>query len=172
MPALAIVVMGVSGCGKTTAGTALARRLRCKFIEGDDFHSDAARAKMASGAPLTDDDRWPWLDRLGVRIGAEFRAGNAIVASCSALKESYRQRLRSAAGIPLSFVWLHAPENILHARMRKRKNHYMPASLLHSQLAILEPPAGENVFAVDASVQTKEMIANVLNLFPGLGGHC
>ena len=158
--------MGVSGCGKTTVGIALAQHLACRFLEGDDFHTDAARAKMGAGVPLTDEDRWPWLDRLGGRVGDEFRQNRAIVASCSALKQIYRQRLQIAAAMPLTFVWPHAPEAILFNRIKRRKNHYMPASLLTSQLAILEPPTGENVFAVDASVQTREMVANVLRLFP------
>lgn len=158
--------MGVSGSGKTTVGKALAKHLGCQFLEGDDFHSDVAREKMGSGIPLTDDDRWPWLDRLGKRVGDEYRQHRAIVASCSALKESYRQRLQDAAETGLTFVWPHASQKILFQRMQKRKNHYMPASLLTTQLAILETPLGENVFAVDASVQTREMIANVLSLFP------
>ncbi len=158
--------MGVSGSGKTTVGLALAEHIGCTFLEGDDFHSDAARAKMGSGVPLIDEDRWPWLDRLGKRVGDEFRENHAIVASCSALKEVYRQRLETAAKVPLTFVWPHAPETVLFSRMKKRKDHYMPASLLTSQMAILEPPGGKNVFAVDASVQTREMVANVLRLFP------
>ncbi len=170
VPSLAIIIMGVSGCGKTTAGVALAERLGCAYLEGDDFHSAAARAKMGAGTPLTDDDRWPWLDRLGSKIGEEFRQHGRIVAACSALKETYRQRLQSAAGTPLTFVWLHAPFDVLERRMQARKNHYMPASLLASQFATLEPPSGENVFAVDASVQTGEMVANVLNHFPIDGG--
>jgi gluconokinase len=157
--------MGVSGCGKTTVGTALAKHLDCQFLEGDEFHSDASRAKMASGIPLNDDDRWPWLDRLGQRIGQEFRENGAVVAACSALKQSYRDRLAIAANTPLTFIWLHAPFDLLESRMKQRKNHYMPASLLASQFAALEPPAGENVFAVDASAQTNEMVAKVLNLF-------
>jgi gluconokinase len=168
---LAIVVMGVSGCGKTTAGQALAAHLGCRFLEGDSFHSDAAKAKMTAGIPLTDEDRWPWLDRLGNAIGDDYRAGHAIVAACSALKQSYRDRLLNAANEPLSFVWLHAPEALLRARLEARKGHYMPASLLTSQLAVLEPPIGANAFSVDASGSTKEMIGNVLNLFPDREKH-
>ena len=169
MPPRAIIIMGVSGSGKTTLGKALAKYLGCKFLEGDDFHSDAARVKMGAGVPLTDADRWPWLDLLGRRVGDEFRQSHAIVAACSALKENYRQRLQGAAAVPLTFVWPHAPESLLFKRMQRRKNHYMPASLLASQLATLEPPSGKNVFPVDASVQTREMVANVLRLFPKSG---
>ena len=100
----AIVVMGVSGSGKTTVGVRLAEALAAEFIDGDDLHTDAARAKMKSGHPLTDEDRWPWLDR----IGAELAQGERTVVACSALRRAYRDRLRAAAGPKLRFVYLEA----------------------------------------------------------------
>jgi gluconokinase len=136
--ALAIVVMGVSGAGKTTVGRALAQALGAEFIDGDDLHSDAARAKMAAGQALNDEDRWPWLDR----VGAALASGRRIVA-CSALKRAYRDRIRVGAGPALRFVYLVAEPAAMRARVASRPGHYMPASLVDSQFAALEPPRDE-----------------------------
>jgi gluconokinase len=135
----AIVVMGVSGSGKTTVGVRLAEALTAEFIDGDDLHTDAARAKMKSGHPLTDEDRWPWLDR----IGAELAQGERTVVACSALRRAYRDRLRAAAGPKLRFVYLEATPEEMRARVAGRIGHYMPASLVDSQFAALEPPLDE-----------------------------
>ena len=105
---LAVVVMGVSGAGKTTVGKKLAKFLGARFIDGDDLHSDAARAKMAAGGALTDEDRWPWLDR----VGAELASGAATIVACSALRRVYRDRLRAAAGASPRDGSRHAPETI------------------------------------------------------------
>jgi gluconokinase len=138
-----VVLMGVSGAGKTTIGKLVAARLGWRFIEGDDYHPQENVAKMAAGIPLEDDDRWPWLDALNRRIRAE---RNAIV-TCSALKESYRRRL--LAGIAdARLVYLHAPKALIATRVVERKHKFMPASLLESQFATLEPPAG----AIDIDV--------------------
>ena len=134
-----LVVMGVSGCGKTSVGQALASHLSATFIEGDRLHPAANVAKMSAGAPLTDDDRWPWLDA----VGAELMAYPRTIASCSALKRKYRDRLRVAAGTSLRFVFLSVDRLELERRMSKRLDHFMPASLLDSQLATLEVPADE-----------------------------
>jgi carbohydrate kinase (thermoresistant glucokinase family) len=136
---VAIVVMGVSGAGKTTVGLRLAEALRAEFADGDDLHTGAARAKMASGAALTDEDRWPWLDR----VGAVLAKGPRTVVACSALRRAYRDRLRAAAGPGLRFVYLAADVETMRARVASRKGHYMPASLVDSQFAALEPPDGE-----------------------------
>ena len=141
---LAIVVMGVSGSGKTTVGLRLAEALGAEFIDGDDLHSDAARAKMASGAALTDEDRWPWLDRVGARIAEGLADGKSTIVACSALRRIYRDRLRAAAGPRLRFVYLAADPQMMRARVAGRRGHYMPASLVESQFAALEPPAGES----------------------------
>lgn len=138
-----VVLMGVSGAGKTTIGERVARRLGWTFIEGDEYHPRENIAKMAAGIPLQDEDRWPWLDALNERLRAEREA----VITCSALKESYRRRL--LAGIAdWRLVYLHAPKPVLVERVAKRKHKYMPASLLDSQLATLEAPLG----AIDVDV--------------------
>ena len=140
---LAIVVMGVSGSGKSSLGAALADRLGCAFLEGDAFHSPCNVAKMRDGIALTDADRWPWLDRLGAALGAAVARDGVAVAACSALRRSYRQRLAAAARRPIAFILLNASAGELQRRLGARPGHYMPASLLESQLQTLEWPAVE-----------------------------
>lgn len=141
----AIVIMGVSGSGKSTLATVLAAKLGCPFLEGDDFHSAANVAKMRGGEPLTDADRWPWLDRLGAAIGAAAARDGITVATCSALKRVYRDRLRTAIALPTAFVLVTAGRGELARRLTARHGHYMPATLLDSQLAILERPDAEEL---------------------------
>jgi gluconokinase len=131
-----VVVMGVSGAGKSTVGALLAERLGVPYAEADAFHSPANVAKMAAGVPLDDDDRLPWLDAIGAWAFAH-RAGGGVV-SCSALKRSYRDRLRAAAP-GLLFLHLSGDRELIAGRMAARAGHFMPASLLDSQLATLEP---------------------------------
>jgi gluconokinase len=154
----AIVVMGVSGCGKSTVGKMLAEQLGCSFIEGDDLHSPSNVAKMKSGQPLNDDDRWPWLDRLGAALQtAAANDGNA-VASCSALKMIYRERISHAGTVPTAFIFLDASYDELLTRMQNRPGHYMPASLLTSQLKTLERPTiDEKCLTLDATLSTTEL---------------
>lgn len=140
---LVVIVMGVSGSGKSTLGALLGQRLGAPFLEGDSFHDVAAIAKMRSGQPLDDADRWPWLDRLGAAIGARAREEGRAVAACSALRRCYRERLMEAAGVRLRFVLLRAGLGELEQRLAQRAGHYMPGSLLASQLATLEPLAGD-----------------------------
>ena len=133
-----LVVMGVSGTGKTTVGTAVAERLGWGFAEGDDFHSDANRSKMHAGVPLTDDDRWPWLRSIAAWVGEREGAGESVVLTCSALRRPYRDLLR--AGHPsVFFVEVAVSGAVLRDRLERRRGHYMPASLLQSQLDTLEP---------------------------------
>jgi gluconokinase len=147
----AIVIMGVSGSGKSTLGALLADTLGCRFLEGDSFHCDAAVAKMRAGSPLDDDDRWPWLDRLGTAMGTAVETDGLVVAACSALKHSYRIRLRQAVEAPLCFILPEADRDELARRLHNRPGHYMPPSLLASQLDALERPgADEPVLALDA----------------------
>lgn len=130
--------MGVSGTGKSTLGTLLATRLGRPFLEGDEFHPAANVALMAAGVPLTDDDRWPWLDALVAAMAAHDEAGRSTVVACSALRRAHRDRLRAAPG-RVRFLLVDVPGDELARRMAARQGHYMPASLLASQLATLEP---------------------------------
>lgn len=156
-----VVVMGVSGCGKTSVGERLAEYLAVPFLEGDALHPPANIEKMGQGIALTDDDRWPWLDRIGARLEAARETG--MVISCSALKRAYRDRLRSAAGGKLYFVFLHGSRALLEKRMGERDGHFMPASLLESQLATLESPgAEEGVVAVDVSLPVEAVTSAAL----------
>ena len=151
--ARAIIIMGVSGSGKSTLATLLGKQLDCPFFEGDSFHSNANVEKMRKGVALTDEDRWPWLDLLGGAIGNAVRAEGVAVAACSALKRAYRDRLRIAIGTPVSFVLLEVGREELVRRLNSRPGHYMPASLIDSQLAILErPDADEQALAIDSTV--------------------
>ncbi len=154
---LAIVVMGVSGSGKTSVGEHLAARLGCDFVEGDRLHPEANVAKMAKGIPLTDDDRWPWLDLVGNQLATARGRGESVVVSCSALRKIYRDRLRRESGGTLYFVFLTGDPKVLEQRMGARTGHFMPASLLQSQLATLESPEHEPgvvTVDIDASLNT------------------
>jgi gluconokinase len=130
-----VIVMGVSGCGKSTIGALLAQRLGVEFLDADEYHPPENVAKMAAGVPLSDEDRRPWLERLN----AELRKRRHAVLACSALKETYRKVL--ADGIDCRFVHLRGSIELIRSRMTQRKHRYMPASLLESQFATLEAPA-------------------------------
>lgn len=152
-----LVVMGVSGAGKTTVGQALAAELHAPFVDGDDLHPAANVRRMASGTPLSDADRAPWL----ARVGAVLASGETVVVACSALRRAYRDAIRAAAPDAV-FVQLDAGPGELDARMRARLHHYMPASLLPSQLAALEPlQADEAGVVVDASGTPAEVVVRV-----------
>lgn len=135
----AIVVMGVSGSGKSALAAAVGAALGLRVIDGDDLHSPASVAKMRAGIALADDDRWPWLDRIGEALAGP---GPGTVVSCSALRRAYRDRLR-AARPGLRFLFLDGDPAVIEARMRARRGHYMPPALLASQLATLERPAAD-----------------------------
>lgn len=158
----AIVVMGVSGSGKTTVGAALAERLGVRFRDADEFHPAANVAKMSAGIPLEDSDRWPWLDAIGAAIDTTPR-DTPIVVSSSALKRVYRDRIVKAAGRPVDFIYLHGPRAILQERMATRTGHFMPVSLLDSQLATLEPPtADERAIPVSIELTVDEIVRRVV----------
>jgi gluconokinase len=156
--AQAIIIMGVSGCGKSTLASLLAERLACPFFEGDDFHSDANIAKMRGGQPLTDADRWPWLDRIGAAVAAAVKSDGLAVAACSALRHAYRDRLRAAIGAPTAFVLLEVGRSELIHRLNSRPHHYMPVGLLDSQLATLERPDDrERSLTLDGNLDAAEL---------------
>ncbi len=148
-----VVVMGVAGCGKSTVAAALAQGAGGTLLEGDAFHPAANVAKMSAGTPLTDEDRWPWLDAIG-RAMAE--TPGPVFAACSALRRAYRERLAAAAGAPVYFLHLDGDRALIGGRMQARSGHFMPESLLDSQFATLEPPAADELAAripIDQSVE-------------------
>ena len=148
-----VVLMGVCGCGKTTVGRALAADLGWPFHDADVFHPPANVAKMAAGTPLTDDDRWPWLDRIAAAMREIDAAGRNAVLACSALKQSYRDRIARAGDV--RFVSLKGDVATIGARLAARQHEYMPASLLPSQFATLEEPADALVVDIRADVPTQ-----------------
>ena len=138
----AIIVMGVSGSGKSTIGALLAERLGWPFADADGFHPPENVAKMAAGTPLTDADRWPWLDAIATHIGAARQAGRPVVVACSALRRAYRDRLRAGHG-DLIFLHLSGAPEVIAARQAARQGHFMPPSLMASQFATLEDISDE-----------------------------
>jgi gluconokinase len=150
-----VLVMGVAGVGKTTIGEPLARALGWRFLDADDYHPPENVAKMKAGIPLQDADRWPWLGRLN----RELKDLDNAVLACSALKESYRERL--AQGIPdFTVVYLHGSAALIRARLESRQHRYMPAGLLDSQLATLEPPA--RAIAIDVAAPLEDCLSAIL----------
>ena len=150
--------MGVSGCGKSSLGGALAAALALPFTDADDLHPAANRAKMAAGQPLTDADRWPWLLAVGTVL-----AKSAGVVACSALRRSYRDRLRDTAG-PVQFLHLVAPREVIAERLAARRGHFMPIALLDSQLATLEPLAPGEGWTLEVSGPQDANLAAALQL--------
>jgi gluconokinase len=147
-----VLVMGVSGCGKSTVAARLASALGARLIEGDDFHLPASQRKMRDGIPLDDSDRWPWLDRLGALLAAD--TGSAVL-SCSALKRAYRDRLRAA--VPdLRIVYIEIAPEEARSRVAARTGHLFPPSLVANQFATLEPPVGESNVLFVAAAQPLE----------------
>ena len=158
---LHLVVMGVSGSGKTTVARALAAELGLTFAEADDFHPPANVAKMTAGIPLTDEDRWPWLRALRGWMADRDARGESTVVTCSALKRSYRDLLRGA-GARVQFIDLEGRPELLAARMAGRSGHFMPAALLDSQLDALEPPTpDEQAWTYDVARPPTEIVAEV-----------
>ncbi|RWB96141.1 MAG: gluconokinase [Mesorhizobium sp.] len=164
-PAPAVVVMGVAGCGKSAVGEALAAALGAVFVEGDRLHPLENVARMASGEPLTDALREGWLDAIGRRIAEPVGDGQSVVAACSALKRSYRERLRGFCQ-DILFLYLEIDPATAKQRVGSRQGHFMPASLVDSQFATLETPvADENALTLDATRPIADIVADVISLF-------
>ncbi|HVZ12895.1 MAG TPA: gluconokinase [Bauldia sp.] len=157
----AIVVMGVAGSGKTSVGEKLAARLGYPFRDADEFHPPANIAKMSAGTPLTDADRWPWLDAIGTAIHDAGSAG--IVIACSALRRVYRERIAARAGRAVTFVFLDGSLATLRERIGHRRGHFMPPALLDSQLATLERPTpDEHAITVSVEPPLDQVVAAVV----------
>ncbi|MCK6583238.1 MAG: gluconokinase [Anaerolineales bacterium] len=150
----AIIVMGVSGSGKTTIGRMLASELNWDFFDGDDFHPPANREKMSKGIPLTDEDRVEWLNHLRELIQNHLKEGSSLVLACSALKGRYREKL--AVNDKVRFVYLRGTYNQVETRMKRRKDHYMPVQLLQSQFEALEEP--RDAVAIEITQTPEEVV--------------
>jgi gluconokinase len=163
-----LVVMGVSGCGKSTVGALLGERLGVPFFDGDDFHPVANKAKMAGGVPLNDDDRGPWLAAIGAALAGSAGEADSCIIACSALKRSYRDLLRSF--VPdVVFVHLAGGAATISDRLSNRKHEYMPGSLLASQLATLEPLGSDEFHvAVDIHAEPASLVDRIIHGLAGL----
>ncbi len=156
-PRRLVIVMGVSGCGKSTIAEGLAAAIGGRFFDGDHFHPQSNIDKMSRGEALTDADRWPWLTLVGQELA---RGEGDVVGACSALKQIYREHIARTAGADVRFVHLSGSKELIADRMAARDGHFMPLSLLESQFAALEPPAGEpGAITVDIEPETDEVIA-------------
>ncbi len=162
-----VVIMGVSGVGKTTVGERLAAQLGADFLEGDRFHPAANIAKMSSGVPLDDDDRGPWLMALAAELDRFRRRGAGVVLTCSALRESYRAILRGGHD-DVAFVFLDGTKSLVQSRLAARRGHFMPPGLLDSQFAALEAPdADEHAVRVGVDATPEAIVEAVLQRLRG-----
>jgi gluconokinase len=154
-----VVVMGVSGVGKTTVGSELAARLQCEFLDADDYHSPANKAKMHAGVPLTDDDRLPWLQALNKVMQDHEQRHRCVVLACSALKDSYRDLLET--GVTIRWVYLKGSPEVIRGRLLERHGHFAGETLLTSQLATLEEPV--NAIVADANQPVAKIVEGILS---------
>lgn len=167
-PGTRIVVMGVSGCGKSSVGAGLAQRLGMRYIEGDQFHSPANLRKMSAGIALDDEDRRGWLLELQSQLRAAANAGESVVLTCSALKRGYRDLLREADP-DLLFLHLIGSRELIAARMHMRTGHFMPTALLESQLRDLEPPApDERAYGLSIDAPLEQLLDQAVKAIQSL----
>lgn len=157
-----VIVMGVSGSGKTTVGKLLAKKIATPFFDADDFHPQTNIDKMSNGIPLNDDDRMPWLNALKTQIDIWNNRDGGVLA-CSALKESYRHLLNSAKA-PINWVYLKGSFDLIHSRLEQRKAHYMGSAMLKSQFETLEPP--EDAITVSIEQQPEDIVTEILEKLP------
>ena len=156
---MVLVLMGVSGSGKTTVGKLLAAQLGWEYVEADDFHPAANVEKMRAGVPLTDDDRRPWLDALRLKVDLLCESGTDAVLACSALKHAYQDYLERDEPGCVRYVYLHGTEAQIRDRLAARKGHFMNPALLHSQFAALEPP--EDALRVEIGASSEAVVAEI-----------
>lgn len=156
-----VIVMGVAGCGKSTVGMLLADRLGVPFADADDFHSEDNKRKMASGIGLSDSDRQPWLEELAKLLAGWKETGSGGVLACSALKEKYRDALRSSGTSPL-FVYLEIEKEVARARLAERSEHYMKPVMVDSQFATLEVPHGKDALAISAMNSPAQIVSHII----------
>jgi gluconokinase len=155
-----VIVFGVSGAGKTTIGKLLAQELGCRFYEADDFHSQANIDKLRRGIPLTDEDRWPWLENLRQLIKRSLESGENAVLACSAPKRAYRERL--CVSDQVKFVFLHGDYALIEKQLRQRRGHFMNPELLRSQFADLEEPKpDEDVVTIEPGRTPQELVEEI-----------
>jgi len=173
-PPMVLLLMGVAGCGKSTIGQRLSRRLGWEFRDADSFHPPANIAKMSSGTPLTDDDRWPWLDAIAAWIDQHTTTKTPAIVSCSALKRAYRSRILGARAA-VQLVYLKGSKEIISDRMSRRRNHFMPTALLDSQFATLEEPGPtERPLVVNVALPPNRIAEHIISrcgLLPAASGH-
>jgi len=160
-----MVVMGVTGSGKTTVGEALARAIAATFVDGDKLNPEANIAKMSAGIPLDDADRWPWLAKVGETLK---QRPPPVIVGCSALKRAYRDFITEQAGAPVLFIYLDGSRELISQRMHERTGHFMPTSLLDSQFATLEVPGkDENAIAVAIDAPLDRIVADIASRLGG-----
>ncbi len=160
-----VYILGVSGTGKTTVGQALADRLKVPFVEGDDFHPEQNVQKMSNGLPLDDNDRWPWLSAIAQNVRRHMSDDSGAVVACSGLKKSYRDYLREKIDTQGTMVLLVGDRSLLQKRHSGRSGHFMPASLLDSQLATLEPPQPqEKIIEIDIRASVDDIVENIVGV--------
>jgi gluconokinase len=156
-----LIAMGVSGCGKTTIGEMLAKKLNCDFADADSFHSQANKDKMHKGIPLDDEDRWPWLKAIRASIEEKLADGQSHVYACSALKRVYRDILRDGDK-DVTFVYLKGTPELLRERIKTRTGHFFDPALLQSQLDTLEPPGPDEAIEADIALSPEAIVDKVL----------